>query len=745
MNWNVLILICGVLANSILGLAVVLRNPTSVTHVLFFLLSADIAAWSVSNYFAVNTTDILLTLYWTRIVMALAVPQAILFFLLLSTLPKPRFTMPIKHLVSIIVLGIVAIVACISPYLFPSLIFVNGTPSPTPGPAMPLFVIVAVGSLIAGVIAWWKRLCTSQGDIRLQLQIIGIGIVSTFALILLFNFILVVVFNISSYISASPLYTLPFVSATAYAIIKHKFLDIRSVIARAVSYSIVMMLFGVSYALLFALTSSLLVSPSVDPQLIGISTLAALVMLVTFPLVKRGVEKATNAIFFKDAYNMSEVLYRLTRILARTLRLEDLAHQFLNGVIHELHIDHACIVLMHEGRVFTVYTEGYEVPPEVPEREAAMISAVGRVHLKDDEKDPQIVGFCTALDASLVLPLETSQRVIGMLCMGTKQSGDRFTQEELSHFEILASEVAVSIENSLSYEEIRRFNTTLEAEVAHATDDLRQANDKLTELDKLKDEFVSLASHELRTPLTSIRSYLWMALSGKGGDVNEKQKYYLDRAFSSADRLIRLVNDMLNISRIESGRLSVQFSRVEIPRIIKEVIAEVQPKIDEQGLLLQMDLHDDRLPDVIADIDKIKEVLINFIGNSIKFTPRGGSITVSALPENDYVRVSVTDTGLGFEGDDAEKLFHKFSTLSGNTQTQAKQFQSTGLGLYISKSIVSMHTGQVRAVSPGRNKGSMFSFTLPNYTPKKREDLQRKYTVEGLGIIHSSLDVQKNI
>ena len=110
-----------------------------------------------------------------------------------------------------------------------------------------------------------------------------------------------------------------------------------------------------------------------------------------------------------------------------------------------------------------------------------------------------------------------------------------------------------------------------------------------------------------------------MALSGKGGDVNEKQRYYLDRAFLSADRLIRMVNDMLNISRIESGRLAVQFSRAEMPRIIKEVIAEVQPKIDEQGLLLHIVLHEEQLPDVIADIDKIKEVLINFIGNSIKF------------------------------------------------------------------------------------------------------------------------------
>lgn len=745
MNWNLIILVFGVLINLVLGLFVALRNPKSATHVLFFLLSIDIAAWSVANYIAVSTFDVLVALDWTRIVMALAVPQAILFYFLTSTIPSARILLPKKLIISLVIIGAIVMGACVSPYLFTSLIFVQKSPSPTPGPAMPFFVLVAVGSLIAGVITLWKRLRSATGVLRPQLQIIGLGIVLMFSLIVLFNFVLVVIFNISSYVSASPLYTLPFVLAVAYAIVKHKFLDIRAVIARAVSYSVLMTLFGICYALIFALTSSLLVSPSIDPKFIGISTAAALMMLVTFPLVKRGVEKATDSLFFKGAYNMSEVLYRLTQILARTLRLEDLAHQFLQGVTTELHIDHACVILMNEGRVFTVFTQGYVIPPEVQETDASLISAHGKTHLKDDETDPRVISFCTALDASVVLPLETSQRVIGMLCLGSKLSGNRFSQEELSHFEILASEVAVAIENSLSYEEIKRFNTTLEVEVAHATDDLRQANEKLTELDKLKDEFVSLASHELRTPLTSIRSYLWMALSGKGGSVTDKQKYYLDRAFLSADRLIRLVNDMLNISRIESGRLAVQFSRTDVPRMIREVVAEVQPKIDEQGLMLHIREPEHPLPDIIADTDKMKEVLINFIGNAIKFTPRGGSITVVSQLIGDFVQVSVHDTGLGFEVGESEKLFKKFSTLNSHGHVQSAQYQSTGLGLYISKGIVSLHGGSVAAHSDGVHRGAMFSFTLPVYTPQKREELQRKYVTDGLGIIHSSLEVEKTV
>lgn len=740
MNWNLLILIFGVLLNNTLGLIVALRNPKSATNTLFFLFSIDIAVWSVANYIAISSTDLLTALYWTRIVMALAVPQAILFFLLLSTIPNKQLTLPRWVPIFLAVIGICAAVASVSPYLFTSIIFVNGSPSPTPGPAMPLFVVVAVGSLVAGVMTLWNRLRRSSGVLRLQLQIIGIGIVCMFVLIFLFNFIFVVVFNISSYVSASPLYTLPFVAATAYAIIKHKFLDIRFIIARAVSYAVVISLFAVVYALLFALTSSFLISPFIDLKFIGVSTAAAIVMLITFPLVKRTIEKATDAVFYKDKYDTSAVLYHVAQIMARTLRLEELAHQLVMSIDREFQTEHACIILVNHGKIVSMYTDGYDKPPEVHEHAASYISALGKVRLRDDEKDPQIAAFFASLDAAIILPLETGQRAIGLLCIGNKRSGELFSDEDVSTLEIIASEAAVATENSLSYEEIRRFNVTLEDEVKSATVDLRRANEKLEQLDKLKDEFVSLASHELRTPLTSIRSYLWMALSGKGGDVSEKQRFYLDRAFLSADRLIRLVNDMLNISRIESGRLAVQFSRAELPNMLNEVLSEVQPKIDEQGQTLHVQIAAQELPDVIADVDKIKEVLINFIGNAIKFTPKGGSITVAASRQGDMVAVSVKDTGLGFLMTDAAKLFHKFSTVHSGSNSDSAPYQSTGLGLYISKSIISIHGGTVEAVSPGIDKGSTFSFTLPVYTPAMREQLQRKYVSDGLGIIHSSID-----
>ena len=156
--------------------------------------------------------------------------------------------------------------------------------------------------------------------------------------------------------------------------------------------------------------------------------------------------------------------------------------------------------------------------------------------------------------------------------------------------------IGIAIDNALLYQNIQG------------------ANERLKQLDRLKDDFVSVASHELRTPMTAIKSYLWMAIDGQGGPLNDKQKYYVDRGLESVERLIKLVNDMLNISRIESGRLTVEMSSVDIVKLVKSVIEEVGPRSKELGLSVEVEVGDG-VPLVMADVDKIKEVVYNLIGN----------------------------------------------------------------------------------------------------------------------------------
>lgn len=328
----------------------------------------------------------------------------------------------------------------------------------------------------------------------------------------------------------------------------------------------------------------------------------------------------------------------------------------------------------------------------------------------------------------VIYPLFLGTKALGTLSLGLSKRVDDLSRGERNTIDELIDAVAITINRAQLVEDIRRAN-----------DDLQSANERLKDLDKLKDEFVSLASHELRTPLTAIRSYIWMALSGKGGALTEKLKYYLDRAFSSTNRLIKLVNDMLNISRIESGRVSVQLARNKLSTLVDEVIGEIKPKIEEEGLTLSVDIAPGT-EDVVADGDKIKEVLINFIGNALKFTPRGGTIRIHANQKDEMVMVSVIDSGEGMRPEDIGKLFQKFSTLQPSTTADPMTYQSSGLGLYISKSIISMHGGQVSAMSEGLGKGSTFTFTLHRYSDDLLAALQEKYPTEGLGIIHNAFN-----
>jgi len=271
--------------------------------------------------------------------------------------------------------------------------------------------------------------------------------------------------------------------------------------------------------------------------------------------------------------------------------------------------------------------------------------------------------------------------------------------------------------------------------------ELKEANEKLHVLDRLKNEFVSVASHELRTPMTAIKSYLWMALNDKGGPLNEKQRFYIERGYNSVDRLVRLVNDMLNISRIESGRITIDLQAVNLISLTQEVIDEVLPHARELGVSLNIE-KPDSLPSVLADPDKIKEVLFNLYGNSLKFTPRGGTITTSFIAHEGYVVTKVVDTGAGIDADDIGKLFQKFGLLPGSYITNQNASMGTGLGLYISRSIINLHKGEIHAASAGRGKGSTFTFTLRVFKDsdiQQTKDEASDSNNDKIGLIHAKL------
>jgi signal transduction histidine kinase len=237
---------------------------------------------------------------------------------------------------------------------------------------------------------------------------------------------------------------------------------------------------------------------------------------------------------------------------------------------------------------------------------------------------------------------------------------------------------------------------------------LQLAYEELKKLDIAKSEFISIASHQLRTPLSAIKGYLSMILEGSYGKLPEKVKKPMENVFVSNERLIKLVNDILSVSKIEAGEMEMNWKREDLREIIKEVISELSIKAKEKNLYLKFE-EPKEFQKILLDREKIRQVILNLVDNAIRYTQKGG-VTVKLQIANGKLQIVVSDTGEGLTKEEKEKLFEMFSRGTAGTKFWT---EGAGLGLYIARKFVEMHNGKIWAESEGRGRGSTFYVELP--------------------------------
>ena len=251
-------------------------------------------------------------------------------------------------------------------------------------------------------------------------------------------------------------------------------------------------------------------------------------------------------------------------------------------------------------------------------------------------------------------------------------------------------------------EELATEAARLEAEAA------KKQLDAMRQADELKDQFLSILSHELRTPINALMGFGSILRDGLAGALNDEQQRYLDKMLSSADSLLALVDDLLDMSRIQAGRFSLHTTTMRLPSVAREVVGMLAPLAEQKGQSLVNEVPAD-LPALVADPQRVAQVLTNLIGNAIKFTPEGGHIRVGAAIADGALRTEVRDSGPGIAPAELPKLFQRFSQLStGNARVAG----GAGLGLSIVKALVEAHGGRV-GVESEVGRGSTFWFTLP--------------------------------
>jgi signal transduction histidine kinase len=236
-----------------------------------------------------------------------------------------------------------------------------------------------------------------------------------------------------------------------------------------------------------------------------------------------------------------------------------------------------------------------------------------------------------------------------------------------------------------------------------------ERREEVERLSRAKSEFISIASHQLRTPLTAIKGYISMILEGTYGKIPEKTKEPMKKVYESNSRLISLVNNLLSISRIESGKLKLELEKASLEDIISNVIDIFQIEAKEKGIYLKFEKPKKPLPKIMLDEEKMTEVISNVVNNDIKYTEKGG-ITIKVKKLKSKIMIIVKDTGVGMTEDELDKMFKSFSRGMAGNRLYTK---GAGLGLYISRKFVEMHNGKIWAESEGKNKGSTFYIELP--------------------------------
>ncbi|MDO8638015.1 MAG: HAMP domain-containing sensor histidine kinase [Candidatus Daviesbacteria bacterium] len=325
-----------------------------------------------------------------------------------------------------------------------------------------------------------------------------------------------------------------------------------------------------------------------------------------------------------------------------------------------------------------------------------------------------------SIKSIIISPIRFNRKTVGLLILTSPKEAEKITKEELEMVNLINNLIgfAYQIQDT-------------QASLTHITQEVYKVNTELHQLDRLKDDFVSVASHELRTPMTAIRSYVWMALNRPDITLSEKMKKYLGRTLTSTERLINLVNDMLNVSRIESGSIEIRPESFDIRVLVEEVITEVGPKALEKFLVLNMEKGSPL--NVFADKDKVHQILLNLIGNSLKFVASEGKINVSFFPDGKMVEIAVKDNGVGISEDNLSRLFKKFGRLDDSYVSSATS-GGTGLGLFISKNLIELMGGKIWASSEGTGRGATFTFSLPLATPEVLRE-REKYTRKPAGEI----------
>ncbi len=714
------------LLNAAVALIVLSRNVKKPLNFFYFLLATSTAVWvfGIAAFINATTTDVALNFAKLFYVAPLLIGLASLVFADVF----PSGGMIKKPKAGVMLAGFVVLTGLIifSPnFLFTELryhewgkeVVLSQT-----GYMLYSFYLALAFLMTLGVV--YKKTLSEKGLYRAQASTFFNGYLISCVVGVYFNLIMPGLGNYRL-IWIGPLATTAYIVATGYGIVRHRLFDIRLIIARSLGYVATIVTLSFLYGFLIFGLGQLIFDVSISIQAQIFFSAATGLVALTFQKFKSLFDRATNRIFYRDAYDPQELFDEYNKALVSTIDL-DLMLKRTSAVIAKYLKSEYCVIGVKDGT-----TQEYRIlGTKAVKFEAVDINIIRQItpHIHhavivvDDippayiQMQSMLQKYDIAMLVRLTTNLQSTQEGQGYIALGTKKSGNLYTSQDVKVVETLANELIIALQNALRFEEIERFNETLQAKINVATRRLSESNHKLKVLNETKDDFIGMASHQLRTPLTSVKGYLSLVIDGDAGKVNTTQKKLLTQAFISSQRMVYLIADLLNVSRLRTGKFVVERAPTNIAAMISDELEQLREMASSRGIDLTFEAPEN-FPSLPLDETKTRQVIMNFMDNAIYYTPSGGHVRAELRDLPMSVELRVIDDGIGVPKDEAHHMFTKFYRAK---NAQRARPDGTGLGLFMAKKVIVAQGGAL-IFNSKEGEGSTFGFSFPKDLPTESE------------------------
>ena len=702
-----ILIIC--VTNLALGLFVLVRDSKSAFARSFMVMSIFICIWITTSFLTeYSVADLALNNIANRLsfIAGYGIVLAGLIFTYYFPV-KRRFRQS-----EIVVVGILSLfIVILSSFSLISgdVIRVNGSIQFTVGPLVVVYVIGFVGLLALigrNLLQLPKRIEASR---KLQARMLLFAFTISAISGLFVNVIIPSLSDNWDTTQFGPFATVLLSTLIVYTIVRHGLFDVRLAVVRTVAYALALLTLALLYYFVALGISLLFLSDTSLVQPTGIAL--ALVLAFIFQPVRRFFDKLTNRLFYKDNYNIDDFFSSLTKVLSSTTNLHRLLERSAQAIATTLKAEQVFFFVNKtaENHHVIVGTEGFI---KIASADTHEMGEYGKIHpgmilrsLLDNTQS--IDRLLASYRLEIVMPLVQNDIVIGYLCLGEHRTSN-YSRRDIKVLQAISDELLIAIQNALSVQEVQDLNATLQQRIDSATKELRVSNAQLQKLDEAKDEFISMASHQLRTPLTSIKGYISMLMDGDVGKVSKEQQHLLQEVFISSERMVRLIGDFLNVSRLQTGKFIIDKHPANLAKIVSQELESLEPNAKAHGLKFIYQ-KPKNIPEMNLDVNKIQQVIMNFCDNAMYYSKDNSKIMVNLAVVKNCIEFTVIDTGIGVPQAEQAQLFDKFFRA---TNARKQRPDGTGVGLFLAKKVIDAHGGEVVFQSQ-EGKGSTFGFKLP--------------------------------